>query len=272
MLLLDHENVDQLPVFSFLVRFGDRLLHHNFVCALLNDLFGIQARGGCQCAGPFGAGLLDLSREHITALGYAVAAKDKVLKPGVARTSFPYFADEEEVAYIQEAVNFVADHGLKFLTHYEYVPHNGAWRHVSHSTGSFAAKKFLTSSVCAGPSHSIAPHGRENLEQAAVLTNACIERLRRPRSSLRDEKLALTEKIEGPCQPQRYLDGSPHQVWEGVPSLGKMKRSLMARFVLKVFIQDELEAMKDKRSDVEKSVVKDEEAMCVVFGGAEKCQ
>ncbi|KAH7460101.1 uncharacterized protein KRP23_14917 [Phytophthora ramorum] len=60
-------------------------------------------------------------------------------------------------------------------------------------------------------------------------------------------------------------------MWEGVPSLGKMKRSLMARFVLKVFIQDELEAMKDKRSDVEKSVLKDEEAMCVVFGGSEKC-
>ncbi|KAL4165738.1 hypothetical protein KRP22_014448 [Phytophthora ramorum] len=241
-----------LPVFSFLVRFGDRFLHHTFVCALLNDLFGIQARGGCQCAGPFGARLLGLSREHTTALGYAVAAKD------------------------EEAVNFVADHGLKFLTHYEYVPHNGAWRHVSRSTGSFPAKKFLTSSVCAGPIRSIAPHRRGNLEQAAALMNACIEKAasaeKFPEGQKLGEKLALTEKIQGLCQPQRYLDGSPHQVWEGVPSLGKMKRSLMVRFVLKVFIQDDLEAMKDKRSDVEKSVLKDEEAMCVVFGGSEKCQ
>ncbi|POM65339.1 Aminotransferase, partial [Phytophthora palmivora] len=82
----------------------------------------------------------------------------------------------------------------------------------------------------------------------------------------------LTEKIEGPCQPQRYLDGSVHKVWEGVPSLGNMKRSLMGRFVLKVFMQAELEAMKDKRTDVEKSVLKEEEAMCVVFGGSQKCQ
>ena len=28
-------------------------LHHNYVCALLNDVFGIQARGGCACAGPY---------------------------------------------------------------------------------------------------------------------------------------------------------------------------------------------------------------------------
>jgi len=34
-----------LPIFSFLIRHGSRFLHHNFVCALLNDLFGVQSRG-----------------------------------------------------------------------------------------------------------------------------------------------------------------------------------------------------------------------------------
>lgn len=34
-----------LPIFSFLVRCGSRFLHFNFVCALLNDLFGLQSRG-----------------------------------------------------------------------------------------------------------------------------------------------------------------------------------------------------------------------------------
>ena len=43
-----------------------RYLHHNFVVALLNDLFGIQSRGGCSCAGPYGHRLLgiDLERSH----------------------------------------------------------------------------------------------------------------------------------------------------------------------------------------------------------------
>ncbi|EEY53740.1 aminotransferase, putative [Phytophthora infestans T30-4] len=310
IILLGHDNVDQLPVFSFLVRFGDRFLHHNFVCALLNDLFGIQARGGCQCAGPFGARLLGLSREHITDLGYAVVAKDEVLKPGVARMSFPYFADEEEVEYILDAVKFVADHGWKFLPKYEYDPHNGAWRHVSRATAPFPAKKFLASmqlddldtvrqSVCTAPICSIADHRRENLEQAVALADACIEeavsleefpegqRLVPAHEWLRwfvypheavatfketGKKMALTESIEGPCQPQRYLDGSVHNIWEGVPSLGTMKRSLMGRFVLKMFMQTELEAMKDKRTDAEKSVLNDEEVMCAVFGGSQKCQ
>ncbi|KAG2887439.1 hypothetical protein PC115_g20350, partial [Phytophthora cactorum] len=85
------DDVDQLPIFSMMIRFGDRFLHHNFVCALLNDVFGVQARGGCQCAGPFGSRLLGLSRDHIVDLGHAVVAKHEILKPGVARMSFPYF-------------------------------------------------------------------------------------------------------------------------------------------------------------------------------------
>uniref|UniRef100_M4B793 Aminotransferase class V domain-containing protein n=1 Tax=Hyaloperonospora arabidopsidis (strain Emoy2) TaxID=559515 RepID=M4B793_HYAAE len=303
--LLGHGNMEQLPVFSFLVRFGDRFLHHNFVCALLNDLFGIQARGGCQCAGPFGARLLGLSREHITALGYAVVARDEVLKPGVSRVSFPYFLDHDEVEYILDAINFVADHGWKLLPQYDFDPKNGAWRHVSRATVRFPAKKFLASmqlddletvrqSVCDLPIYNIAAHRCGNLRQAAVLAEACIkeavsaddlpvgQKLAPSHEWLRwfvypheavagfkekGEKPALTEEIEGPCQPQYYLDGSIHSVWDGVRSLGSMKRSLMGRILLRVFMQDELDAMKDKRSDNELSVLKEEDAMCVVFGG-----
>ncbi|KAG7395908.1 hypothetical protein PHYBOEH_003033 [Phytophthora boehmeriae] len=310
IVLLGHENVDRLPIFSFLVRFGSRFLHHNFVCALLNDLFGIQARGGCQCAGPFGARLLGLSREHIVALGYAVVAKDEVLKPGVSRMSFPYFADEEEVEYVLEAVNFVATHGWKFLPQYEFDPHNGAWRHVSRSKTVFPAKKFLSSmqlddaetvraSVCASPIRNISAHRRENLEQAFVLADNCIkeaaiaetipegQKLVPSHEWLRwfvypheavaayketGEKPSLTVTIEGPVQPQNYLDGSVHRVWDGVPSLGSMRRSIMGRIVMKMFMQTELDAMKDKRTDDEKSVLNEEEALCAVFGNSQKCQ
>ena len=43
----------RLPIVSFLVKHGPRFLHYNFVSAVLNDVFGIQARGGCACAGPY---------------------------------------------------------------------------------------------------------------------------------------------------------------------------------------------------------------------------
>jgi len=53
-----------LPVISFVVLHSSgRMLHHNFVCTLLNDLFGIQVRGGCMCAGPFAEKLLGMSQE-----------------------------------------------------------------------------------------------------------------------------------------------------------------------------------------------------------------
>ena len=49
------KEVPRLPIFS-LVLFhiaSGKYLHYNFVCSLLSDLFGIQARGGCSCAGPY---------------------------------------------------------------------------------------------------------------------------------------------------------------------------------------------------------------------------
>ena len=55
LVLLGSTSVSRLPIFSFLIRhpIAGVFLHHNYVCALLNDLFGIQARGGCACAGPY---------------------------------------------------------------------------------------------------------------------------------------------------------------------------------------------------------------------------
>ncbi|RLN77071.1 hypothetical protein BBJ28_00026254, partial [Nothophytophthora sp. Chile5] len=178
------DDVDQLPVFSFVIRFGDRFLHHNFVCALLNDLFGIQTRGGCQCAGPYGARLLGLSPGHIAALGDAVAAKNEVLKPGVVRMSFPYFVDDDEMEYILEAVNFVASHGWKFLPQYAFDDHTSAWHHISRVSSvklslihmRLRSSKTTSLSTSPEPIHDVAAHRRENLTQAAKLAAACIQK------------------------------------------------------------------------------------------------
>ena len=56
LIILGSPHVSRLAIFSFLVRAPDsknKFLHHNFVCSLLNDLFGIQVRSGCACAGPY---------------------------------------------------------------------------------------------------------------------------------------------------------------------------------------------------------------------------
>src|SRR5262249_6619053 len=51
--ILGGTKVERLPIISFGVRHAGRMLHANFVAALLSDLFGIQARSGCFCAGPY---------------------------------------------------------------------------------------------------------------------------------------------------------------------------------------------------------------------------
>lgn len=56
LVIVGPHGIPRIPIFSFLVHHppSGLFLHHYFVSALLNDLFGIQARGGCSCAGPYG--------------------------------------------------------------------------------------------------------------------------------------------------------------------------------------------------------------------------
>jgi selenocysteine lyase/cysteine desulfurase len=123
-----------LPIFAFLVRFGDRFLHYNFVCALLNDLFGIQARGGCSCAGPLSQDILGISHEANKDIELALLDKHEVLRPGYTRVSFPYWIGMAEIEYVVDAIEFVATHGWCFLPQYKYNPKTGEWAHVTRMT------------------------------------------------------------------------------------------------------------------------------------------
>ena len=66
LVVVGPHSVSRLPVLSFLIRHppSGRYLHHAFVCTLLNDLFGIQARGGCACAGPYAQVHKELDKQH----------------------------------------------------------------------------------------------------------------------------------------------------------------------------------------------------------------
>ncbi|MFV8783668.1 aminotransferase class V-fold PLP-dependent enzyme [Microbulbifer sp. SA54] len=103
-------------------------LHYGFVVALLNDLFGIQVRGGCSCAGPYGHKLLHLTDEQSTALENLVSAGESILKPGWVRLNFNYFLDEETVDYLIGAIELIAEAGHRILPYYQYDPDHGVWR------------------------------------------------------------------------------------------------------------------------------------------------
>jgi selenocysteine lyase/cysteine desulfurase len=128
--LLGNVEADRLSIVSFVVRRpGGRYLHHNFVVALLNDLFGIQSRGGCSCAGPYGHRLLGIDIERSHDFERAIAFGCEGIKPGWTRVSFNYFISEAVFDYIVEAVNLVASDGWRLLDTYRFDPMTGLWRH-----------------------------------------------------------------------------------------------------------------------------------------------
>lgn len=128
--ILGNLEAERLSIVSFVVRSpSGNYLHHNFVVALLNDLFGIQARGGCSCAGPYGHRLLGIDLAHSHAFQHEIAAGCEGIKPGWVRVNFTYFLDETVADYIIEAVRFVAREGDRFLTDYRFDPPTGLWHH-----------------------------------------------------------------------------------------------------------------------------------------------
>lgn len=99
------------------------MLHPHFVAALLNDVYGIQARSGCACAGPLSFRLFGPRYPFMTqeAIDQLIDLADKnlhSLKPGFCRVNFNYFIDEEEFDFILQAIQQIAEHGWKLLPLY----------------------------------------------------------------------------------------------------------------------------------------------------------
>jgi selenocysteine lyase/cysteine desulfurase len=122
----------KLPIFSFLIRWGKRFLHYNYVCAVLNDVFGIQSRGGCQCSGPYSQHLLGLTvRNHkgvdvsndsnrdVEQALMEFKERAELLRPGYTRLSLPFKGlVEDEVEYVKKALAWVSHHAWELICQY----------------------------------------------------------------------------------------------------------------------------------------------------------
>ena len=127
--ILGSHDLPRLSIVSFVVRHEGPYLHHNYVVALLDDLFGIQSRGGCSCAGPYGHRLLGIDLDASHAFEREIERGCEGIKPGWVRVNFNYFIDERVFAYVLDAVDLVATDGWKLLPSYRFDPATGTWRH-----------------------------------------------------------------------------------------------------------------------------------------------
>lgn len=168
LILLGSESrtMRRLPIFSLMVKHPrGTFLHHNFVCAVLNDVFGIQARGGLHGNLNYGADILgiddQLMKEYEKILDVEaqkeiarvrklsivkspeVPIHNEPLRPGFCRISLPFFMSENELAFVLEALKMVATEGWKILPQYSVNPETGQWRH--HTCSVLRDKKSLYS-------------------------------------------------------------------------------------------------------------------------------
>ncbi len=128
--LLGNANPEKrYPIFSFLVNHGTKKFHHTYVAVLLNDFFGIQARSGCACAGPFGHELLRIEREQSSKYVDLILQILNGFKPGWTRLGLHYTLSSEEIAYTKKSLSAIAWFGALFMDRYHFDPYTGEWLH-----------------------------------------------------------------------------------------------------------------------------------------------
>ena len=130
VLLGNISNENRLPIISFNIIHNDKILHPKFVSRLMNDLFGIQSRAGCSCAGPYGHILLDISLD--TSLKYRdlILKGMEGMKPGWVRINIHFTLSLNDIKYIIKVINFIAKYGYLFLKTYELDMQSGEWRFI----------------------------------------------------------------------------------------------------------------------------------------------
>jgi selenocysteine lyase/cysteine desulfurase len=127
--ILGNPELDRLAIVSLGVRHPAGLLHANFVVAVLSDLFGIQARSGCFCAGPYIHRMYPIDDEWSQRMDAEVAKGHMGAKLAFTRISFNYYVSEAVFDYVVAAVHLVADEGWKLLPLYRFEADSGLWRH-----------------------------------------------------------------------------------------------------------------------------------------------
>jgi selenocysteine lyase/cysteine desulfurase len=119
----------RLPIISFNIRHLDRFLHPRFVTRLLSDLFGIQSRAGCSCAGPYGHRLLGINNDMSKRYRDIVVNEGiSGFKPGWVRVNLHYVFTPDDVNFIIKAIDFVSSYGDRFLKIYGFDPVSSEWR------------------------------------------------------------------------------------------------------------------------------------------------
>lgn len=121
--LLGLVDADRLPIFSFQISDGKGgYVHQQLITRMLSDRFGIQARGGCACAGPYVHRLLGIDEQESEAIRQAIQSGKELQKPGFIRLNLSVLLPDEKVQCILDAVAQIAADATEFEADYTVDP------------------------------------------------------------------------------------------------------------------------------------------------------
>lgn len=130
--LLGNLDAPALPIFSFqVIDAGGRAVHHQLFTRMLSDVYGIQARGGCACAGPFAHRLMAIDEAGSAEILARLGDGDELAKPGWVRLNLSYLHSDEQVERILAGVSELARDSERWTRYYEADPRTARF----HVTG-----------------------------------------------------------------------------------------------------------------------------------------
>lgn len=120
-----------LPIFSFRIRDGQgELVHHQLFTRMLSDMAGIQARGGCACAGPYAHRLMGIDDTASEALFNRLEAGEELAKPGWVRLNLSWLHSDDQAAHIIDSVARLAVDAPQLAARYSADPATARFRAV----------------------------------------------------------------------------------------------------------------------------------------------
>jgi selenocysteine lyase/cysteine desulfurase len=133
--LLGNTSAARLPIFSFRIADGKGgYIHQQLVTRMLSDRFGIQARGGCACAGPYAHRLLNIDDDESEDIRHRIIAGDELRKPGFTRLNFSVLLPDDKVVYIVDSVATLARDASDFIDRYDVDAARAIFSPRAHAT------------------------------------------------------------------------------------------------------------------------------------------
>eukprot|EP00668_Euglena_longa_P012856 GGOE01015352.1.p1 GENE.GGOE01015352.1~~GGOE01015352.1.p1 ORF type:complete len:1036 (+),score=210.65 GGOE01015352.1:55-3162(+) len=217
----------RLPIASVVIRTPwdqHRYLHHSFLCAVLNDVFGIQVRGGCMCAGPYSLRLLGIPNTTAQEFETELASKNnEPIRPGYVRVSLQS-TTSSELQYIVEALEQVASHGWALLPQYRFSSRTGEWRHATLLTR-FPTRRWLSRMPTPSDSSSSPSSSLDSVSASqTVLPLTTGEFHRRLKMQLQEAKALLVKAVadcpsgRNPSDTSLEEPFAHHLRWFALPS------------------------------------------------------